>query len=332
MTYNARGALSIYTKVLAWGGSALLIALLWSDRRWMEQPWITLFMLGAVIALRRGQIPLSKFSYLTQVGVVVLVGAVTVGPGPVAFALGVGIFTCDAFLLRKMLMASWINAGREVIGFVAGVWGLRLRLPFHISERCQPRVPPVGRDTRGDVLLLHPGTLLLHSAGSRQARGPRGPHDPAVRDPRVPADPDRGGGIGWRHHGAAARRVDHRPRRTGRPRAPHQAHPGRSDRRRGAQQDRAARADHHQQPHLGRRLHPTREAREPGARLGDFRIYRLREEQPVLVYRGALGWEGREILPSTAPRCGRLRFGPASRSWWWTHDGTSGSWRPVPPR
>jgi hypothetical protein len=33
--------------------------------------------------------------------------------------LGVGIFTCDAFLLRKMLMASWINAGREVIGFVA---------------------------------------------------------------------------------------------------------------------------------------------------------------------------------------------------------------------
>ena len=82
MTYNARGALSIYTKVLAWGGSALLVALLWSDRRWMEQPWITLFMLGAVIALRRGQIPLSKFSYLTQVGVVVLVGAVTVGPGP----------------------------------------------------------------------------------------------------------------------------------------------------------------------------------------------------------------------------------------------------------
>ena len=65
-------------------------------------------------------IPLSKFSYLTQVGVVVLVGAVTVGPGPVAFALGIGIFTCDAFLLRKMLMAAWINAGREVIGFVAG--------------------------------------------------------------------------------------------------------------------------------------------------------------------------------------------------------------------
>ncbi|HTG83932.1 MAG TPA: hypothetical protein VL853_03945, partial [Gemmatimonadales bacterium] len=120
MTYNARGALSIYTKILAWGGSALLVALLWSDRRWMEQPWITLFMLGAIIALRRGQIPLSKFSYLTQVGVVVLVGAVTVGPGPVAFALGIGIFTCDAFLLRKMLMASWINAGREVIGFVAG--------------------------------------------------------------------------------------------------------------------------------------------------------------------------------------------------------------------
>ena len=54
MTYNARGALAVYTRVLAWGGSALLVALLTNDRRWMEQPWITLFMLGAIIALRRG--------------------------------------------------------------------------------------------------------------------------------------------------------------------------------------------------------------------------------------------------------------------------------------
>ncbi|HSR91544.1 MAG TPA: hypothetical protein VLK88_09570, partial [Gemmatimonadales bacterium] len=106
MTYNARGALSIYTKILAWGGSALLIAMLWSDRRWMEQPWITLFMLGAIIALRRGQIPLSKFSYLTQIGVIALVGAVTVGPGIMVFALWFGVFLADAYWLRKLLRAS----------------------------------------------------------------------------------------------------------------------------------------------------------------------------------------------------------------------------------
>ena len=46
MTYNARGALSIYTKSLAWGGSALLTGLLWYDRRWMEQPGITLLSKG----------------------------------------------------------------------------------------------------------------------------------------------------------------------------------------------------------------------------------------------------------------------------------------------
>jgi putative methionine-R-sulfoxide reductase with GAF domain len=44
---------------------------------------------------------------------------------------------------------------------------------------------------------------------------------------------------------------------------------------------------------------------------GDFRIYRLREEQPVLVYRGALGWEGRGDPPfdSAALRAIAIRTG-----------------------
>ena len=120
MSYSARRALEIYTSFLTWGGSILMVAVLTVDRRWLEQPWITMGLLFAVLALRRSPIPLSKFSYLTQVAVIVLVGAVTVGPAPVVFALAVGTFTCDAFLLRKMLRAGWINAGREVIGFVAG--------------------------------------------------------------------------------------------------------------------------------------------------------------------------------------------------------------------
>ena len=44
---------------------------------------------------------------------------------------------------------------------------------------------------------------------------------------------------------------------------------------------------------------------------GDFRIYRLREDQPVLVYRGVLGWEGRGDPPfdSAALRAIAIRTG-----------------------
>jgi methyl-accepting chemotaxis protein len=119
MTYDVRNITQAYTNVLMWGGTAVTALVLTTDRRWLEQPWATLALFTMVVLLRRGQIPLSKFSYLTQVGVVALVGAVTVGPASVVFGLAVGIFTADAFLLGKMLRAAWINAGREVLGFVA---------------------------------------------------------------------------------------------------------------------------------------------------------------------------------------------------------------------
>ncbi len=118
MSYNVRRAMDLYISLLAWGGTILTVVVLVLDRRWLDQPWVTLVMVGLVMGLRRAAIPLSKFSYLTQVGVVALVGAIAVGPSPVVFALAVGIFACDGFLLRKMLRAAWINAGREVIGFV----------------------------------------------------------------------------------------------------------------------------------------------------------------------------------------------------------------------
>jgi methyl-accepting chemotaxis protein len=73
-----------------------------------------------VVILRRGQIQLSKFSYLSQIGVVALVGSITLGPGIIVFALGLGVFIADAFWIRKLLRSAWINAGREVLGFLAG--------------------------------------------------------------------------------------------------------------------------------------------------------------------------------------------------------------------
>src|SRR4051812_47296553 len=73
----------------------------------------------SILALRSVPVRLSKYSYLTQSAVPVLVGAVSIGPSPVVAALWVGVVGADVFTLRKQGRAGLINAGREVIGFLA---------------------------------------------------------------------------------------------------------------------------------------------------------------------------------------------------------------------
>ena len=119
MTVVSRGLLTGYARAVAWGGIVLGGAALALDRRWLEHPWLTLTIVAIVAILRKGQIPLSKFSYLSQIGIVALVGSITVGPGVVIFATWFGVFITDAFWLRKLLKAAWVNASREVIGFMA---------------------------------------------------------------------------------------------------------------------------------------------------------------------------------------------------------------------
>ena len=114
-----RSILDGYARTVAWGGTALGGLALVQDRRWLEHPWVALGLVVLVVVLRRGQIQLSKFSYLSQIGIVALVGAITVGPATVVFATAFGVFIADAFWLRKLLRAAWINAGREVVGFIA---------------------------------------------------------------------------------------------------------------------------------------------------------------------------------------------------------------------
>jgi methyl-accepting chemotaxis protein len=118
MTRHERG-LEFYATALTWAGPLVLGMALVRDPNWYLEPLVSLALLAGIVALRRGQITLSKFSYLSQIGVVVLVGAVTAGPGPTVFALWLGVFIADAFLLRKLLRAAWINAAREAVAFVA---------------------------------------------------------------------------------------------------------------------------------------------------------------------------------------------------------------------
>ena len=108
-----------YAKVLAAGGLLVTLAALALGPRWVDQPIAVLLLTGMVFALRAAPIRLSKYSYLTQTGIPVLVGAVAVGPTPVVLALYLGVLGSDVAWLRKLPRAGFINAGREVVGFVA---------------------------------------------------------------------------------------------------------------------------------------------------------------------------------------------------------------------
>jgi methyl-accepting chemotaxis protein len=116
---NLQRMLDRYTRVLALGGLALLLAVLVVDTRWIAHPISTGLLMISIFALRVVPVRLSKYSYLTQSAVPMLAGAVCVGPAPVVAALWVGVAGADVFGLRKPPRAGLINAGREVIGFVA---------------------------------------------------------------------------------------------------------------------------------------------------------------------------------------------------------------------
>jgi methyl-accepting chemotaxis protein len=119
MKINVQRMLNRYTNVLSFGGLALLGAVLTVDTRWISHPVSTLILLISIFALRAVPVRLSKYSYLTQSAIPTLVGAVCIGPAPVAAALWMGVAAADVFGLRKPPRAGVINAGREVIGFVA---------------------------------------------------------------------------------------------------------------------------------------------------------------------------------------------------------------------
>ena len=119
MSADVVTVLDRYARLLSAGGAIVTLAALAVDRRWADQPVAVLLLTGMVFALRAAPIRLSKYSYLTQTGIPVLVGAVAVGPTPVVLSLYLGVLGSDVVWLRKLPRAGFINAGREVVGFVA---------------------------------------------------------------------------------------------------------------------------------------------------------------------------------------------------------------------
>src|SRR5262245_24575599 len=119
MTMDVGTLLERYARVLMIGGLLATVAALTVDLRWIDQPVAVTLLTVMILVLRSAPIRLSKYSYLTQSGIPVLVGAVSVGPAPVVLALYLGVLGADVVWLRKLPRAGVINAGREVLGFIS---------------------------------------------------------------------------------------------------------------------------------------------------------------------------------------------------------------------
>ena len=123
MRIPVRNIIVLYPKVVALVGAVALVAAATLDQSWVERPWVTLGMVGAALLLRLFPIALSKYSYLTQVGIPVLVGIVLIGPAPAVLAAAFGTFLADWAWHRKPARFALVNAGRETLAVVAAIGG-----------------------------------------------------------------------------------------------------------------------------------------------------------------------------------------------------------------
>ncbi|HEX5385971.1 MAG TPA: methyl-accepting chemotaxis protein [Gemmatimonadales bacterium] len=108
-----------YAAWLSWGGTVIAVLVLATDPHWLQAPLAVLAIAALVVVVRARPIRLSKYSYLTQTGVAALVGGLALGAGPATLGLGVGTLMADVAILRKPWRAGWVNAGREVLAFIA---------------------------------------------------------------------------------------------------------------------------------------------------------------------------------------------------------------------
>ncbi|MFN0179727.1 MAG: methyl-accepting chemotaxis protein [Gemmatimonadales bacterium] len=108
-----------YARLLALSGPVIVGVSAFADLRWVTNPLSVVAVLLAVGLLRAAPVRLSKFSYLNQTGVAVLVAAVAAPASAAVLGLFGGALATDLGILRKTAWASLVNAGREVVGFAA---------------------------------------------------------------------------------------------------------------------------------------------------------------------------------------------------------------------
>ena len=110
----------LYSQALMILGPLLVVGTMIVDPRWIDQIPELVVMLGTAVMLRGLQIPLSKYSYLTQLGLVALAGSLVVGLPATVLAIAISTAGTDLAWLRKSAQAAAVNSGREVVAIVAG--------------------------------------------------------------------------------------------------------------------------------------------------------------------------------------------------------------------
>jgi methyl-accepting chemotaxis protein len=126
--------IDLYGRGLRYGSPLLLGAVLAADTRWTGQLREVLLLTVCSVGLRGAQIALTKYSYLTQIGLPALTGSLLVGLPATALAVGLGTLCADWVWQRKAFRAALINAGREVVALVAafGVYAVLVRA-LHVT-------------------------------------------------------------------------------------------------------------------------------------------------------------------------------------------------------
>lgn len=122
--------MDMYARGLAFAGPLLVLFTAVWDPRWVDHPIAALLMLASVAVLRIAPIRLSKYSYLTQIGIPAIVAALTVPASVAVLGLFLGVFAADVGWLRKPMRAGAVNAGREALSFAVafGYYALAVKL------------------------------------------------------------------------------------------------------------------------------------------------------------------------------------------------------------
>jgi methyl-accepting chemotaxis protein len=115
---------ALYARLMPLAGTVLLFLGAYYDTSWRGHEWafhVAMFvaLVGATIAFRRFQLPITKYGAVNLLGIVATGGALVAGSSTAAIALFVGLMTCDMLLLGKTVNVAWINAGREALALFA---------------------------------------------------------------------------------------------------------------------------------------------------------------------------------------------------------------------
>ena len=116
---DVRLRVDLITRGIAVAGTVVVGALVVTDPRWAAHPTALAVVLVATIALRLRPIALTKYSALTGSPVAAMAGALVLGASATAIAVFTGVLVSDWIVHRKALSWAWVNAGREALALVS---------------------------------------------------------------------------------------------------------------------------------------------------------------------------------------------------------------------